>query len=139
MAAGQLPRVELPGLSAAGQWVVPQRVQILPTIDPGTHTVQLRADLPAGQSGVTPGMFARLWLPVPVSGATAPNAPLSVSSASIVRRAELTGLYVLDPHNKPVLRQVRLGRVDGDKVEVLSGLMPGERVVADPQAAARAR
>jgi RND family efflux transporter MFP subunit len=139
MAAGQVPRVELPGQPAAGQWVVPLRVQVLPTVDPGTHTVQLRADLPAGQAGVAPGMFARLWLPVPVSGATAPNAPLSVSSASIVRRAEMTGLYVLDPNNKPVLRQVRLGRVDGDKTEVLSGLMPGERVVADPQAAARAR
>jgi len=74
-----------------------------------------------------------------VSGASANSAPLSVASASIVRRAEMTGLYVLDPSGKPVLRQVRLGRVDGDKVEVLSGLMPGERVVADPQAAARVR
>jgi RND family efflux transporter MFP subunit len=137
MPAGQVPRVELPGQPAAGQWVVPLRVQLLPTVDPGTHTVQLRADLPAGQAGVAPGMFARLWLPV--AGATAASAPLSVSSASIVRRAEMTGLYVLDPNNRPVLRQVRLGRVDGDKTEVLSGLMPGERVVADPQAAARAR
>jgi len=139
LAAGTLPRVELPGLPAAGQWVVPLRVQLLPTVDPGTHTVQLRADLPAGQTGVSPGMFARLWLPVPVSGAGASPAVLSVSSRSIVRRAEMTGLYVLDPDNKPVLRQVRLGRVDGDKTEVLSGLMPGERVVADPQAAAHAR
>jgi RND family efflux transporter MFP subunit len=137
MAAGQLPRVELPGL--ADQWVVPLRVQVLPTADPATHTVQLRADLPAGRAGVTPGMFARLWLPVPTRGAAAPNAPLSVPAASIVRRAEMTGVYVLDPNNKPVLRQVRLGRDDGDKVEVLSGLMPGERVVADPQAAARVR
>jgi multidrug efflux pump subunit AcrA (membrane-fusion protein) len=32
---------------------------------------------------------------------------------------------------------VRLGRVSGDSVEVLSGLMPGERVASDPQAAAR--
>jgi multidrug efflux pump subunit AcrA (membrane-fusion protein) len=64
---------------------------------------------------------------------------LTVSSASIVRRAEMTGLYVLDPSGRPVLRQVRLGRIDGLQVEVLSGLMPGERVVADPQAAARLR
>ena len=64
---------------------------------------------------------------------------LSVSTGAIVRRAEMTGLYVLDPNGKPVLRQVRLGRTEGDKVEVLSGLMPGERVVTDPQAAARAR
>jgi hypothetical protein len=84
-------------------------------------------------------MFARLWLPVAVSGASAGNTPLLVASASIVRRAELTGLYVLSPEGKPVLRQVRLGRVDGDRVEVLAGLMAGERVVADPQAAARAR
>jgi multidrug efflux pump subunit AcrA (membrane-fusion protein) len=143
MAAGQVPRVELPGLrgpSGAGQWVVPLRVQVLPTVDPGTHTVQLRADLPSGQSGVTPGMFARLWLPVSVTGgADSSEPPVSVSSASIVRRAEMTGLYVLDPNGKPVLRQVRLGRADGDKVEVLSGLTPGERVVGDPQAAARAR
>jgi multidrug efflux pump subunit AcrA (membrane-fusion protein) len=134
-----LPRVELPGLPAAGQWVVPQRLQVLPTVDPGTHTVQLRADLPPGQSGVSPGMFARLWLPVPAGAATASVAPLSVALASIVRRAEMTGLYVLDPSGKPVLRQVRLGRVDGDRVEILAGLMPGERVVADPQAAAHAR
>lgn len=137
LAAGQLPRVELPGLPA--QWVAPQRVQVLPTVDPGTHTVQLRADLPPGQAGVAPGMFARLWLPVPVSGATSGTSALSVSAASIVRRAEMTGLYVLDPNGKPVLRQVRLGRVDGDRVEILAGLMPGERVVTDPQAAARVR
>ena len=51
----------------------------------------------------------------------------------------MTGLYVLDPTGRPVLRQVRLGRIDGAKVEVLSGLMPGERVVTDAQAAARVR
>ncbi|HSW04091.1 efflux RND transporter periplasmic adaptor subunit [Aquabacterium sp.] len=139
MAAGQLPRVELPGLPAGRQWVTPVRLQLLPTVDPGTHTVQLRADLPAGVAGVAPGMFARLWLAVPVGGAAAAGAPLLVPSPSIVRRAEMTGLYVLDPNGRPVLRQVRLGRADGDKVEVLSGLMPGERVVTDPQAAARIR
>jgi RND family efflux transporter MFP subunit len=137
MTAGQLPRAELPGLPAAGQWVTPMRVQLLPTVDPGTHTVQLRADLPAGLAGVAPGMFARLWLPL-AGAASAGAAPLSVSAGAVVRRAEMTGLYVLDPAGKPVLRQVRLGRADGDKVEVLSGLMAGERVVTDPQAAARA-
>ena len=139
LTVGQLPRVELPGMPTAGQWMVPLRLQVLPTVDPGTHTVQLRADLPAGQAGVAPGMFARLWLPAALKGATATAAPLTVAATSVVRRAEMTGLYVLDSSARPVLRQVRLGRVDGDQVEVLSGLMPGERVVADPQAAARAR
>jgi hypothetical protein len=129
----------LPGLPAARQWLVSAHTQLLPTIDAGTHTAQLRAELPAGTTGVTPGMFARLWLPVSGATASSGTASLSVSRSAIVRRAEMTGLYVLDLSGKPVLRQVRLGRVAGDQVEVLSGLMPGERVVADPQAAARVR
>lgn len=139
MGVNPSPRIELPGLPAAQQWVVSAHTQLLPTIDAATHTVQLRADLPADTTGVVPGMFARLWLPV--SGAAGPTgaAVLNVSRAAIVRRAEMTGLYVLDPSGKPVLRQVRLGRVEGDHVEVLSGLMPGERVAADPQAAAQVR
>jgi hypothetical protein len=60
-----------------------------------------------------------------------------VAVAAVVRRAEMTGLYVLDPNGRPVLRQVRLGRTAGEQVEVLAGLMPGERVATDPQAAAR--
>ncbi len=62
---------------------------------------------------------------------------MSVPQAAVVRRAELTALYVLDSAGKPVLRQVRLGRPDGDQVEILSGLSAGERVATDPQAAAR--
>jgi membrane fusion protein, multidrug efflux system len=40
---------------------------------------------------------------------------------------------------KPLLRQVRLGRADGEAVEVLSGVSAGERVALDPQRAARLR
>ena len=40
---------------------------------------------------------------------------------------------------KPTLRQVRLGGAKGDLVEVLSGVSQGEKVAADPQAAARVR
>ena len=138
LVAGALPRAELPGLPAERQWVVPARMQVLPTLDPATHTVQVRAELPTGLVGVAPGMFARLWLPLAGAGHGVASAPLSVPAAAIVRRAEMTGLYVLDPGGKPVLRQVRLGRTEGGQVEVLSGLMPGERVVTDPQAAARA-
>lgn len=136
-AANPALRIELPGLPAGRQWVVPGRVQWLPTVDANTHTVQLRADLPSGTAGPAPGMFARVWLPVPDANVGAVR--LNVARTAIVRRAEMTGLYVLDARGQPVLRQVRLGRVEGEQVEVLSGLMPGERVVADPQAAARVR
>lgn len=135
-------RIELPGLPAASAWPVPGKVQVLPTVDAATHTVQLRAELPEGAgAGVAPGMFARLWLPLARIDApgTAPGARLSVPVEAIVRRAELTGLYVLNPQGNPVLRQVRLGRTSDGRVEVLSGLMPDEQVVTDPQSAARLR
>jgi multidrug efflux pump subunit AcrA (membrane-fusion protein) len=64
---------------------------------------------------------------------------LYVPAQAVVRRAEMTGVYVLDPNGHPILRQVRLGRAVGDSVEVLSGVSAGERVALDPQAAARER
>lgn len=136
MAADHLPRVELPDLPTQRQWVAPVRMQMLPTADAATHTVQLRAELPAGLDGVVPGMFARIWLPPNGAGAKA-GGSLSVPMSAVVRRAELTGLYVLDAEGRPLLRQVRLGRVEGGNVEILSGLAPGERVAADPEAAVR--
>jgi multidrug efflux system membrane fusion protein len=44
-------RVELAG---QGTQTTPQRVQVLPTVDPATHTVQVRADLPPGLAGCPP-------------------------------------------------------------------------------------
>lgn len=134
MAGGTLPRVELPGLPANQQWLQPARVQTLPTVDASTHTVQLRADLPSKVTGLAPGMFARLWLPLQGSAGTAKT---MVPTQAVVRRAEMTGLYVLDAKGQPLLRQVRLGRTEGQQVEVLTGLAAGERVVTEPQAAIR--
>jgi hypothetical protein len=79
-------------------------------------------------------MFARVWLPAAASGAVG---RLFVPSSSIVRRAEMNLVYVVDAKGMPMLRMVRMGRVQGDSVEVLSGVSAGERVALDPQAAAR--
>lgn len=128
-------KVELPGFSTERQWITPSRMEMLPTVDPGTHTVQVRLDLPSAVPGVKPGMFARVWLP----GQRSVAARFSVPAKAVVRRAEMTGLYVIDPNGRPVLRQVRLGRTVNDTVEILTGVTAGERVAIDPQAAARVR
>jgi multidrug efflux system membrane fusion protein len=125
------PQAELPGV--AEQRIQPIRWQMLPAVDPGTHTVELRLDLPPGTQAA-PGMFARAWLP-----AAAGAARVSVPLKSIVRRAELTAVYVIGAEGRPLLRQVRLGPASADQVEVLAGLAAGERVALDPQAAAKVR
>ena len=98
---------------------------------------QIRLILPAGNNaettGLTPGMFARVWLPATGSSAQADAEKLYLPSTAILRRAEMTGVYVLDAQGQPRLRQVRLGRTAGELVEVLSGVRKGEQVAADPK------
>lgn len=132
--APQSFKVELP--DTAQKWIVPTKVTLLPTADPNTHTLQLRLDLPKATVGATPGMFARAWLP---AQGGAEGKRVFVPVTAIVRRAEMTGLYVVDAGGKPTLRQVRLGRSAEDGVEVLSGVSVGELIATDPQAAARVR
>jgi len=43
---------------------------------------------------------------------------------------------VLDAKGRPQLRQVKLGRVQGENVEVFAGLQLGETLAEDPIAAA---
>ena len=128
-------RYELPGSSGQAGLQLPAQVQLLPTVDPVTHTAQLRLGLPAGVQGVTPGLFARVWLPAAAARDSASRFYLPASA--IVRRAELSAVYVVDAQGKPRLRQVRLGRTEGDRVEVLSGLRADDKVATDPQAAAQ--
>jgi hypothetical protein len=128
-------RVEFPALPADRRWMDATDVQVLPTVDAATHSVTLRVQLPTGMQGVSPGSFARVWLP----GATQGTARFAVPLSAIVRRAEMTAVYVVDAKGTPLLRQVRLGRAQDDAVEVLSGVSAGERVALDPQAAAQVR
>lgn len=129
--------IRLAGASASLQ---PASLQWLPTVDPATHTRELRLMLSADVKDARPGQFARVELPVSGSaGGDSPNQRLYVPVASIVRRAELTAVYVVGQDGKPLLRQVRLGPAEGDRVMVLAGLNAGEQVALDPQAAARVR
>jgi RND family efflux transporter MFP subunit len=130
-------RVQLPDLAASREWVTTVRMQVLPTSDAGTHTAQLRLDLPSSIGGayVKPGLFARVWLPVVVESSSRVEVPVR----AVVRRAELTAVYVVSADGRPLLRQVRVGRSNGESVEILSGISRGERVALDPQAAARVK
>lgn len=115
-------------------------VQMLPAVDPVTHTAQLRVALPAGIEGLVPGLFARVWVPGSLASAAAHNGIKDAAQGgrvflpltAIVRRAEMTGVYVMDAQGKPRLRQVRLGRTTDQTVEVLSGVSAGEPVVSEP-------
>jgi RND family efflux transporter MFP subunit len=107
-------------------------VQLLPAVDPITHTSQLRLTLPAGAEGLVPGLFARVWVPASQATDGTPGGRVFLPLSAVVRRAEMTGVYVMDAQGKPRLRQVRLGRAAGQTVEILSGVSDGEQVVTEP-------
>ena len=126
-------RVVLSGADAA---LAPTRVQVLPTVDARSL---MRADLPAG-TVAAPGQFARLQLPL-ADGADAVGATgarVFIPATAVVRRADVTAVYVMGEGGRPQLRQLRLGPRQGERVEVLAGLDAGEPLITDPQAATRA-
>lgn len=109
------------------------QITILPTADLVSHMVKVRVALPKNLASVSPGMFARAMLPVTQSSA---QVQIYVPARAVVKRSELSAVYVVDSQGRPHLRQVRLGRKQGDNIEVFAGLQPGEKVAIDPIAAA---
>jgi RND family efflux transporter MFP subunit len=122
-----------PGASVVlddGKRVQAARVTVFPYADPGTHSFRVRVELPAGGSGLYPGMTVK------VAFAVGQATRLLVPASALVRRGELSAVYVVGADHSVGLRQLRLGHRFGDEVEVLAGLAAGDRVARDPEAAA---
>jgi hypothetical protein len=117
-------RIEVP---STGQSIATKALVVVPAADPRTHTTRIRLELPGDVRGIYPGVYARAHFAV--GRATR----LLVPRAAVVRRSEVTGVFVVDASGAAQLRQVRLG-TEGDEgfVEVLAGVRPGERVALDP-------
>jgi multidrug efflux system membrane fusion protein len=54
-----------------------------------------------------------------------------MSTAGIQRGAPGTFVYLVNADSTVSVRPVKLGVTDGDHVEILSGLAPGDRIVID--------
>jgi len=117
-------RVEVPSV---GKWIDVKNIVVVPSADPRTHTSRVRLELPEDVRGVYPGVYARAHFVVGRA------LKLLVPRAAILRRSEVTAVYVVDDKGAPHLRQVRLGEAaDENYVEVLAGVDPGERVALEP-------
>ncbi|WP_088283144.1 efflux RND transporter periplasmic adaptor subunit [Ideonella sp. A 288] len=119
-----------------GRSVEPIARAVLPVADPVSQTVEWRLDLPAsastGDAPVLPGQSVQVAF---VGGAAAapatPGGALTIPSAALLRRGELTAVYVVQ-EQRFVLRAVRTGAHRGAAgVDILAGLKPGERLAAD--------
>jgi RND family efflux transporter MFP subunit len=94
--------------------------QIVPAADPNSRTFLVKVHLP-DPAKLFPGMYARLRIPLD-------ETPTVQIPASAIRRVGQLTLVDVIRDGRSVRRAVRLGRSDGQSVEVLAGLAEGDQV-----------
>jgi RND family efflux transporter MFP subunit len=122
-------RIEFPALAKS---VAGGSITFLPAADAQTHTTRVRVNLPQSVAGAYPGMFARVHF------TTGRAQKLVIPAAAVVRRSELTAVYVVSDGGAVRLRQIRLGEAAGEGgIEALAGLSPGDKIALEPAKAAQ--
>jgi RND family efflux transporter MFP subunit len=95
-------------------------------VDPGTGTLKVRGVFPNADRELTPGLFARLRLPL--GGA---HKAILVTDRAIDTDQGQKVVYVVGEGDVVDKRPVRLGRLHEGLREIVSGVKPTERVVVD--------
>lgn len=99
-------------------------VEIVPSTDPASRSYTVRIELPS-RSLLRSGLFGRARF------TAGERKTMTIPQKAIVQRGQLTGVYVIDSSGIARLRLITLGKATGDRIEALSGLSDGDRVVTD--------
>jgi Cu(I)/Ag(I) efflux system membrane fusion protein len=118
---GQQVAVVCPGLP--GQPLKGKVKLVYPFLDPKTRTAKLRVELPNPGLKLKPDMYVSASIKIPL----APS--LTVSSNSVVETGKRQVVWVETAPGTMVQREVKTGVRSGDRVQILEGLQPGEKVV----------
>jgi multidrug efflux pump subunit AcrA (membrane-fusion protein) len=97
--------------------------EIIPKSDPVTHCTQFKVDLPAGFS-MPSGQFVKVEAPAGKRDA------LLAPQAAIRQTGQLTGIFVIDSASKAHFRLAKIAPYDTERVEVLSGVKQGEKIIS---------
>lgn len=129
----QRVEVEVPTAGGATTWLRPTQVVALPGADPVSQTVEWRLDLP--EVTALPGQNVRVRfaeLRIDPANATATASQLSVPASAVLRRGELTAVYVVRG-GRFMLQAVRTSTSPSSPgpVTLLSGVRPGDVIAAD--------
>jgi multidrug efflux pump subunit AcrA (membrane-fusion protein) len=96
--------------------------EIAPLSDPATHSVQFKVDLPSDFS-MPNGHFIKIEVPIGSRDA------MLVPRRAIRQTGQLTGLFVVDSDSKARFRLIKAAPYDAERLEILSGIEPGERIL----------
>jgi len=97
--------------------------RVAPVFDPATRTAQIEIEVPNPGYRLKPGMYARVQLTVE----RRTNA-LTVPRNALVDMSGRRGVFVVEEQTAR-FQEVRTGLQDAERVEVLDGVVEGQRVV----------
>lgn len=106
-----------------------RKLTIFPFADPQNHSFRVRVELQESDEEIYPGMLVKVAFVIDQSQR------LTVPAQALVRRSEVTAVYVVDDKQNVSFRQVRTGYTDDEVVEITAGLAAGEQIAIDPVAA----
>lgn len=110
-------------IPAASLTLTGEVAEVAPAADPMSRTAPVKINIPSGPD-LRVGQFARIGL------RGTEESTLMISSFAVLAKGQMDMVFVLDPSNKIArMRLVKTGVKYDAKVEVLSGLEPGEQVV----------
>jgi multidrug efflux pump subunit AcrA (membrane-fusion protein) len=101
--------------------------EIPPTADPASRSYLVKLDLPPRRA-LRSGLYGTARF---TSGR---RQALTVPQSAIVQRGQLAGVFVVNDQGLAQLRLLKTGETFGDRVQALSGLNEGERIVVEGMA-----
>jgi membrane fusion protein, copper/silver efflux system len=119
---GQQVNAEFPALP--GELRSGRIAYVYPTLNPETRTARVRVELANPDLRIKPGMYATFRF------AAQTGTVLSVPRSAVLVTGKRALVFVRDSTGTLVPREVTLGQATDDRIEVMSGLMEGETVVA---------
>lgn len=117
---GQAARVTI---SYTGRTIDARVVLLAPSVDPATRTLKVRLDVS------NPGLTLRPDMFVDVEFAVREASRLTVPISAVLDSGARKTVFVDRGNGFLEPREVQTGTVIADRIEVLSGLTPGERIV----------
>lgn len=101
---------------------------VSPALASNQRALTVEAIAPNADGRLKPGLFATALLQQP-----APQPALLVPSGAVETVAGTSRVYVIAANNKVEERIVTVGEKVGDRVEIATGVTPGEKVAANPR------
>jgi RND family efflux transporter MFP subunit len=119
---GDTAQIEVQALNKSFSGTVKRDTDAL---DPSTRTMQVEIDVPNPKGELQPGMYAQVTLDVKRAG----NA-LVVPIQSVDESGSQPTVMLVDGSNHVQKRAVQVGISTANRIEILSGLEAGDRIVA---------